>query len=99
MLVVGDFVGLETLSGGVRLSQAEIARAVHDYPGTLMLPPNSGDFCLDVIELTGSRPRRWSVDIALWTREEGRSDLTMQVTMTDSGSDLLDVEIDNIHVL
>ncbi|MCP4376782.1 MAG: hypothetical protein GY794_11480 [bacterium] len=99
MLVKHDFAGVEALSGGVRLSQKEMEQAVRDYPATLVMPEGQPIPDIDAIEVTGSNPSQWSVDIPLWTNEEGRSDLTMQVTMIESGNELLDVEVDNIHVL
>jgi len=54
---------------------------------------------LDVIEIDGSDPMAWSVRVDLWTREEGRSDLSLECTLIDGVGDLLAVEIDNLHVL
>jgi hypothetical protein len=76
-----------------------MARATQEYPGRLVMPPDQSIPEVDVVEIAGASPSAWSVNIPLWTAEEGRSDLTLQVTMRDSAEDLLDVEIDDIHVL
>ena len=34
----------------------------------------------------------------LWTAEEGRSDLTLELTLTDSRGEIYQIEIDDIHV-
>ena len=99
MLVGHDFADLESLSKGIRLSQSEMEQAVREYPGTLVMPEGSSIPELDVVEVRDSNPTQWSVDIPLWTKEEGRSDLTMHITMTISRKELMDVEVDDIHVL
>jgi hypothetical protein len=42
---------------------------------------------------------RWAVDIPIFTKEEGQSDLTLTVTMTESGGPFCEVVIDDLHVL
>lgn len=41
----------------------------------------------------------WSVYASVFTKEEGRSDLTLEVTLTETGGPLCDVEIVGLHVL
>jgi len=36
--------------------------------------------------------------MSLWTAEEGRSDLSLELTITESGNGYL-IEVDDIHVL
>jgi hypothetical protein len=45
-----------------------------------------------------ARPGQWWVVVPLWTREEGRSDLSLEATITEP-SGKISVVIDNIHVL
>jgi hypothetical protein len=52
-----------------------------------------------VVDIEGSTPERWSAYVELWTAEEGRSDLTLELTLTESGRDTYNSQIDNIHVL
>jgi hypothetical protein len=56
---------------------------------------DSGD--LWVIELKS--PRSWAVLVDLWTVEEGRSDLTLEVVLTDTGGEQYDIEIVSLHVM
>jgi len=63
------------------------------------MPPESWFQNIDVIEIEGRAPRQWSVRFDLWTAEEGRSDLTLELTLTENNKELYGVEIDNIHVL
>ncbi len=99
LLVAHDFAGLEEWSQGVRLKREQMAEALNQYPGYFVMPPEPTVPYLDVVEVIDSSPKQWSVDIPLWTQEEGRSDLTMQVTMIESENEMMIVEIDDIHVL
>jgi hypothetical protein len=45
----------------------------------------------------GSNPKRWSVRFDLWTADEGRSDLTLELTVEET--DPLKIELDDLHVL
>lgn len=99
MLVQGNYTGLENLTNSKRLSAMEIAESVRQYGRTLALPPDNAFDNLDIIEIEGARPRRWDVRIDLWSLEEGRSDLTLELTLEDSNEPMCKVEIDNIHVL
>ena len=77
MLVQGDFEALERLTNGTRLTAAEIAQGVGEYGDNLIFPPNDVFENLDVVELEGTHPREWSVNVDLWTAKQGRSDLTL----------------------
>lgn len=98
LLVAGKYLELETLTRHVRLSANEIAATVSDYGRQLILPPDSGFELMDVVEVKDANPKRWSVRMPLWTREEGRSDLTLEMTVIDKQNGFV-VELDDIHVL
>lgn len=98
MLAGHDFVGLATWSKGVRMNQAEMETAVREYGSDIIVPPGQAIPNLDVVKVMNTKPERWNVDIPLWTTEEGRSDLALEVTMIESGQEWMDVEIDDIHV-
>lgn len=99
LLVDNRYQDIEDLTKGIRLDATQIRQAIDDYGRTLTRPPESEYSNLDVIEVQGTSPRKWSVRFDLWTEEEGRSDLSIELTLLDSGDDTLNVEIDNIHVL
>lgn len=98
MLVERHYTELERLSGGVRLSAQAIELAVSQYGRTLCRVPAERWPDLDVVEVTGAVPARFSVRVDLWTSEEGRSDLSLELTLIDDGETLA-VEIDDLHVL
>ena len=97
-LVAGRYVELETLTNGQRLSAQEMAKAINDYGRKLVLPPEDVFELMDVVEVRNAQPQQWSVAMPLWTREEGRSDLSIGVTVI-ADEDGYSVELDDIHVL
>ena len=98
LLVSRRFDELEQLSSGVRLRAEHIRDGVADYPGTLVTPP-SVDEELDVLRIQGTDPPAWSVNCRLWTKEEGPSDLTLELTVREHEDGSASVEIDGIRVL
>ena len=99
LLVNCDYDAIAKLTKGVRLQAMHIKDAVEEYEKTLILPPDTAYDNLDIIEIENSVPRKWSIRFDLWTKEEGRSDLSIELTLIDSEEDLMIVELDNIHTL
>ena len=54
---------------------------------------------VETTRIVGAEPPAWSVVVPLWTREEGRSDLTAELTLTESSAGEIDLELDDLHVL
>jgi hypothetical protein len=52
---------------------------------------------MDSIQVRGATQPRWSVTMPVWTKEEGRSDLTAELTIIDRGNGFA-VEFDDLHV-
>ena len=98
-LVSGDTEGLLRLASKSRLSAEEIRGVIKSYGRRLVFPAAQTEELSDVVEVKGASPRCWSVNLPLWTEEEGRSDLTLEMHFTDSGSELYEVAIDDVHVL
>jgi hypothetical protein len=98
MLVDGEYHEVAELTEGVRLPADEIRKAITDYGRKLVLPPVGAYEELDAIEIKGSNPPSWSMSIPLWTEEEARSDLTLEMTVTLLDS-AVSIELDDIHVL
>lgn len=69
------------------------------YVATLVLPPAWSDAPLDVVEILGTSPRSWAVDVPMWSREEGESDLTLQLTVWEQSGGGFAIEVDDLHVL
>jgi hypothetical protein len=98
LLAARRYEDLELLTKGTRLSAAEMERAIKEYGRELVQPPDDVWRLSDAVEVRNSQPRRWSIDIPLWTREEGRSDLTLEMTVIERQGGYI-VELDGIHVL
>lgn len=97
-LVAGKYAELETLTKGQRLTAQEMAKTVSDYGRTLVLPPDDAFRLMDVVEVQNAQPPQWSITMPLWTHEEGRSDLSIGVTLIADVEDFR-IELDDIHVL
>jgi hypothetical protein len=81
-----------------RLTIEDIRRVIGEYGRTLVTPPVDAYSHLDAVEVAGSIPETWSVRVPLWTKEEGPSDLTLElaIALRDDGPT---VELDDLHVL
>ena len=98
LLASADYREIETLTSGTRLSSEEIAGVIAEYGRTVIIPPTEAYDYLDTIEVAGAATRTWSVTMPLWTAEEGRSDLSMELTLLELFDGTLRVELDNLHV-
>jgi hypothetical protein len=100
LLVDGEYEVLDAMTKGRNLSAAQLREAVESYGRTLVLPPDGAlPADLDVFEVAGSSPRRLAVVMPMTTKEEGRSDLSAELTLIEVAPRLWVTEIDNIHVL
>ena len=97
-LAVGDFAKLVELTKGVRMSDDEIKRAIRDYGKTICTPPKRAFDLMDVVAIRNAAIPQFSVRMPLWTEEEGRSDLTLELTIRIPDKSI-EVELDDIHVL
>ena len=92
MLIAGDYDGLERASRGRRLTGEHLRQAVGEYGRELRMPPEVVFDDLDLNEIEGAIPQAWWVLVDLWTVDEGRSDLTLEIRLTDTGGELYDIE-------
>lgn len=99
LLVAGDYEELARQTNGLRLTADEMRRAVLDYGRRIVPPPQGAWNARSMVELEGATPEAWSVYVDLWTAEEGYSDLTLELTLRESGQDTYSIEVDNLHVL
>jgi hypothetical protein len=74
-----------------------MATAIADYGRHLVSPPDSAFGFMDVVETLNVQPPRWSVVMPLWTQEEGRSDLSLELTIIRE-DDSFRVQLDDIHI-
>ncbi|HEX5410014.1 MAG TPA: hypothetical protein VFW89_09625 [Gemmatimonadaceae bacterium] len=99
LLAQRDYRGLENLTQGIRMSANDIDRVIRAYGRHVILPPEEAYSGLTAIEILVPPPGRWSVDMPLWTEEEGESDLTVELRITLQHDSWVKVTVDDIHVL
>jgi len=69
-----------------------------EYSRTLVEPPSSDLDSADVIPLKGSENEAWSVWYRLWTEQESKSDLMLELTVRYVGGDDVHIEVDDLRV-
>jgi len=95
-MVEGKYEELES----ARVQATDIRRVVEAYGRCLSMPPvDAFGSLLNVIEITGTQPSQWYAGVNLWTLEDGWSDLTLELTLTDSAGELYPVQVDDLRVL
>jgi len=98
LLVAAKYEDIERATSETRLTAVDIARVIQEYGRVLIAPPDDAYEDLDVVQVQNVSPARWSVRMNLWTAEEGRSDLSLELTIVE-GPDGHAIELDDIHVL
>lgn len=99
LLVRGDYSTIERVSRGRRLTGAELEAAVADY-GRMVVAPGDGWWqSVEVTPVESADERAFHVAAPLWTREEGRSDLTLELRLTELAPEAYEIEVEGLHVL
>jgi hypothetical protein len=98
LLADRNYVGLEQMTAGQRLDAEAIERAIFEYGRTLIMPPSISEHDLDIIQVKNPDVQDWSIRTALWTVEEGQSDLSLELSVHLDGEKTI-VVLDDIHVL
>jgi hypothetical protein len=93
-----DYNFLAEPSVSSRLSANDLKRAIDEYGQRLVPPPSDVYLNLDAVHVRDSSASTWSVRVPLWTQEEGRSDLTLELTVTFTATGP-SVTLDDLHVL
>ena len=78
------------------LSSNDILNIIEDFGETLIVPNLEQLEELNIIDIDENE---WAIDFDLWTRESGKSDLTIQLTIKRNSDKSLDIKLDDIHVL
>lgn len=101
LLVRGEYEALVSFTGGRRLTMQMMQDIVAEWPYSLTMPLHNEieDLVGASGEISGSNPHQWWVDVNLYTIEEGRSDLMLQLTVTDDPGEFYRVEMNDLHVL
>ena len=97
-LARGEYEAVVAESSASRLTADELRDVVREYGRTLVAPPEAAYQALDAVAVRGATHPTWSVRAPLWTKEEGRSDLTLELTVVLK-EDRPSFELDDLHVL
>ena len=81
-----------------RLTSSDLRTVIRDYGRKVVSPPPDAYKKLDAVRVKGAAAPTWSVRAPLWTEEEGRSDLTLELTIA-LGPGAPNVELDDLQVL
>ena len=68
------------------------------YPGTFVDVPPEELAHADFYPVK-TQASTWAIDIDLWTAEQGRADLTLELTVERRRGNSVMIEIDSLHVL
>lgn len=98
-LASGDYEEVIRLAPGSRVSAEQLAAAVVDYGRRLQPLPSHALALIDYVAVRQSSSPAWSVVVPLFTLEEGRSDLSLELSMAEVEAGTYEVQIDDIHVL
>ena len=97
-LVNGNYDLLIQQYPASRVTSEELHAVIRDYDRKLVLPPLNAYQNLDAVRVKNTNVPTWSVRAPLWTEDEGKSDLTLEMTIK-LGSGSSSVEIDDLRVL
>lgn len=98
LLIQMEYDELAELTNGVRLSSSDMRRAIGSYGQILVKPPENEYSLINIVEVNNVQLPTWAITMSVWTMEEGRSDLSLEATVIENGTEFK-IELDNIHVL
>ncbi len=97
-LIGRNYDAIETMTRGRRLSAADLHRAVSEYGRVIREPPADWSR-LVIVTAIAAAPRSFHVAAPLWTVQEGRSDLTLELHLDPSITGSYDPQVLDLHVL
>lgn len=98
LLIRGEYGTIEALTRGRRLSSDALEQAVRAYGRSLVDPPPNWLQKLDVVGVDSASSPTYSVVVPLWTKEEGLSDLSLELTMVEFAPGLFETIVDDLRV-
>ena len=98
LLVEQKYSELESLTKGIRLNAQDMMQVVTAYKRKLVMPPDDSYKLMDVVAVKNAEPPKWSIVMPLSTEEEGRSDLSIELTIIKEAAGFR-IELNDMHVL
>lgn len=99
LLVRREYEAVERMTHGDGMSAREIEAAISEY-GRILVRPDPAEWW-PLVEITPVTVERGKLHVAapLWTAEEGRSDLTLELWLNEFAPELYRAALFRIHVL
>src|SRR5262245_25546373 len=83
LLADGRYEDVAELCSGSRVTAMEMKTAVLRYGRTIVPLPQEAISLVDSVRVQKAQAPTWSVVVPLFTREEGHSDLSLEITVTE----------------
>lgn len=99
LLVRGQYRTAEKVTRGHRLTADQISSAISAYGHTLVPPGDEWWSSVEITAIDTSDRPAFHVAAPLWTREEDRPDLTLELQLTEVRPGVYETEILDIHLL
>jgi len=93
-----DWAGVVAMCGSSRVTADELARVIREYGCTPCLPPDNYAEFVTVDQYLDGSEAGFFIVAPLWTVEEGRSDLSVEVTACWRGGQFA-LHLHDLHVL
>jgi hypothetical protein len=81
-----------------RVTRDDLFRVIEEYGRTLVSPPFGAYDNLNPVRVADESRELWAVAAPLWTKEEGRSDFSIELTINLSHDQPI-VELDDCRVM
>jgi len=98
-LVQGKFVKISRDGRSGRLDATQLQYAINKYGNRLTMPPDSSFEEIEGWLVDTEVLPTWSTEFDLWTADEGKSDLTLLLTISDTWNGIVRIEIDDLRTL
>jgi hypothetical protein len=99
LLIRREYEVVEKITRGRRLTASQLREAIEEYGRTLVTAPEEWWPTVGIIPIDPGKRPAFHVDAPLWTKEEGRSDLTLQLRLTETPQHIYESEVLDLHVL
>lgn len=99
LLVERAYDEVEAMTRSRWVTADDLRRVIGEYGRTLVSLPPAALESLDIVAVVDADPPAYSVVVDLWTSEEGKSDLSLELKLVDRYGGAYEVEITDLHVL
>lgn len=99
LLARREYDTAERITRSRRLSASELEQAVLRYGRTIVSPGDGWWSLVDITPIQGTDPPEIHIAAPVWTAEEGRSDLTLELRLREVRPGTYETMVEDLHVL